>query len=119
MRKVMKRFLATALAVVFCVSVPSNVLAMDTFSSETVYPEAMTSEEIEEFLETAVPIPVPECNGNLRTSNFHSDSYVYDVETGISEYKEFDFQPTGVEVKSSEGFFHDNTGVNAESEIES
>lgn len=115
----MKRFLATALAVVFCVSVPSNVLAMDTLSSETVYPEAMTSEEIEEFLETAEPLPIPEeSNENLRTSDFHDGSYVYDMETGLSEYKAFDFQSSGVEERSSEGFFPANTSMNAESIIE-
>ncbi len=115
----MKRFLAAALAAIFCVSVPSNVLAIDTFSSEIVCPKAMTSEEIEEFLETAEPLPIPEeSNESLRTSDFHNGSYVYDMETGISEYKEFDFQPSGVEEKSSEGFFPSNTGVNAESEIE-
>lgn len=69
------------------------------------YPQVMKSEEIEEFLKTASPVPVPKPTAQTFSTSVHNGSYSHDVETGTTTFEPFEFTSSRCTEKESPGYF--------------
>ena len=77
--------------------------------NENSYPMAMTSSEISDFLEEAVPAPIPESkikDVNLFTKE-RTGSYTYDLDTKELEYSSFTASDFTCDTQSSQSYIPD------------
>ncbi len=103
---IFKMFLSSVLAISMAVCSSSVAFALDDNCVSNNYPMAMTSAEIEEFLENAVPVPVPKSSLNTDTVSVfeHVGSYSYNMETEEVEFNSFTEEDFTCVENSSEGY---------------
>lgn len=104
--RIFKMFLSSVLAISMAVCSSSVAFAVDDNCVSNNYPMAMTSAEIEEFLENAVPVPVPESSLNADTTSVleRVGSYSYNMETEKIEFDSFTEEDFKCVENSSEGY---------------
>lgn len=92
----MKKTLSVLLSVAVTCTLIYNVCAADISTNDvsSVVTDVITDEELEEFLNTAVPVPVPEsisAEADSISDEFeHTGSYSYDVMTGDTAFHTYD-----------------------------
>ncbi len=99
----MKKFSTIILSLTMCVVFSSNIFALNG-EHKKVFPTVISSSEIQEFLDKAVPVPIPTSNENETIRNVqqlkHNGSYVHNKETSETTFLPFEFNSS----RSNSGF---------------
>lgn len=98
--KKINRVLIFALALVVLLSTCAVAYA----KGAEVYPMAMSSEEIKNFLQSAEPAPIPVKTRTIYTQD-HVGSYTYDMERQITEFEDLVIPESESAGQSSPGYF--------------
>lgn len=103
-----KKFVACLSALALTIGVSTISFAAELSNSAdtpTTYPQAMTNEEIEEFLKTASPVPIPESTTQTFSTLAHNGSYSHDIETDTTIFEPFNFTSNRSVEQESPGYF--------------
>lgn len=104
----MKKFLTIVLSLTMCVVFSSNTFALNG-EQEKVFPTVISSSEIQEFLDKAVPVPIPTSNKNETIRNVqqlkHNGSYVHNKETLETTFLPFEFNSSRNNSGFTTGYF--------------
>lgn len=99
-----KKIFSVLFILIFSFSISPNTYNME----QPEYSQAMTSQEIEVFLETALPVPIPDPQKSSSGSSKGSGGVsVYDVRTGTVTHKPLISKETSAKEESDPGYFPD------------